>query len=100
MWPADLRCQPPDRRLLSAASRGQVRQDPLRAQVLDDVRSVRALTNTGSMPFTKESASEHGRKGIKNKKLSAATRKAYEYAAAAAEKKAPRQPVLGRNCDI
>ena len=40
------------------------------------------------MPFTKESASEHGSKGIKNKTLSAATRKRYERAAAAAEKKA------------
>ena len=38
--------------------------------------------------FTKESASEHGRKGVKNKKPSAKTLKAYEYAAAAAEKKA------------
>jgi hypothetical protein len=40
------------------------------------------------MPFTKESASEHGSKGIKNKTLSAATRKRYERAAAAAEKEA------------
>jgi len=40
------------------------------------------------MPFTKESASEHGSKGIKNKTLGAATRKRYERAAAAAEKKA------------
>ena len=38
--------------------------------------------------FTKESASEHGSKGVKNKTLSAASRKVYERAAAAAERKA------------
>ena len=38
--------------------------------------------------FTKKSASEHGSKGLKNKKPSAKTLKVYEFAAAAAEKKA------------
>ena len=39
--------------------------------------------------FTKKSASKHGRKGLKNnKKPSAKTLKVYEFAAAAAEKKA------------
>ena len=43
------------------------------------------------MPFTKESAAKLGRKGgkgVKNKTLSAKSRKVYERAAAAAEKKA------------
>ena len=39
--------------------------------------------------FTKKSASKHGRKGLKNnKKPSAKTLKVYEFAAAAAERKA------------
>jgi hypothetical protein len=38
--------------------------------------------------FTKETASVHGSKGIKNKTLSATTRKRYERAAAEEEEKA------------
>jgi hypothetical protein len=52
------------------------------------------------MPFTKESAAKlgsKGGKGVKNKTMSAASRKRYERAAAAAEKKAVAAKEFGSN---
>ena len=52
------------------------------------------------MPFTKESAAKlgsKGGKGVKNKTLSAKSRKVYERAAAAAEKKAVAAKEFGSN---